>query len=214
MSIPILRRTTSNYVRLFDTVKRFTLLITYSDYGMGCNDCPLRTDLALQTVCQSAYYKYDLFNRVLVETPNSIARWAPPSLSLHTQYTTYEPDCQYPDLDVLRLSRRCRACSSAQTYGARIRSTSAAWLTSQRTVSSFSSSLQRGAVRYGRLSSVLSNSGITVRLLSSMWTVRQQFGIVVAPFVWFTLLYHTNGRQSIADLDVLRLTKHMFASVL
>lgn len=45
------------------------------------------------------------------------------------------------DLDVLRLSRRCWACSSAYTYGARVRSTSAAWLASQRTLSSLSSTL-------------------------------------------------------------------------
>ena len=32
MSIPIFRRTTSNYIRLFDTVKRFTLFITSGDY--------------------------------------------------------------------------------------------------------------------------------------------------------------------------------------
>lgn len=32
MSIPIFRRTTSNSIRLFDTVKRFTLFITSGDY--------------------------------------------------------------------------------------------------------------------------------------------------------------------------------------
>lgn len=137
MSIPIFRRATSNYIRLFDTVKRFTLLITYSDY------------VRVVTIAR------------IVQTSRSrpSANLCVPVLVRHTptSHCSVYWDCRVPlpcDYSISHLNlivntplRRttskpqCRACSSAYTYGARIRSTSAAWLTSQRTVSSFSSAL-------------------------------------------------------------------------
>lgn len=104
-------------------------------------------------------------------------------------------------------NRRCRACSSAYTYGARTRSTSAAWLTSQRTVSSFSSILKSMRMGKGRAWS----SSITFESVSTVMG-RVRLYIAVIPFVWYTLLYHINGRQSTAGLDVRRLTEHLFTS--